>query len=99
GGQTARALCCLPAIAGHVGKRGGGLWYSTSDYVVWNGEALSHASECEPQPRIVNINRLGAALTGEVTDPPIRSLFVFCANPVTSSPNAGKIVEGMLRED
>lgn len=99
GGQTARALCCLPAIAGHVGKRGGGLWYSTSDYVVWDGEALSHASDCEDPPRIVNINRLGAALTGEANDPTIRSLFVFCANPVTSSPNAGKIVEGLLRDD
>lgn len=99
GGQTARALCCLPAIAGHVGKRGGGLWYTTSDYVVWDGEALTHASDCEAPPRIVNMNRLGAALTGEVNDPPIRSLFVFCANPVTSSPNAGKTVEGLLRED
>ena len=31
------------------------------------------------------MNRLGAALLGEVSDPPIQSLFVFCANPVTSS--------------
>ena len=99
GGQTARALCCLPAIAGHVGKRGGGLWYSTSDYVAWDGETVSRASECPPPPRIVNMNRIGAALTGEVSDPPIKSLFVFCANPVTSSPNAGKTVEGLQRED
>jgi anaerobic selenocysteine-containing dehydrogenase len=44
------------------------------------------------------MNRLGAALTGEA-DPPISSLFVYNANPVASSPNAGKIVEGLLRED
>ena len=31
---------------------------------------------------MVNMNRLGAALTGEVTDPPIMSLYVFGANPV-----------------
>ncbi|NCC31738.1 MAG: molybdopterin oxidoreductase family protein, partial [Chloroflexia bacterium] len=43
--------------------------------------------------------RLGAALTGEATDPPIKSLFVYCANPVASSPNAGLIVEGLKRED
>jgi anaerobic selenocysteine-containing dehydrogenase len=45
------------------------------------------------------MNRLGAALLGEVKDPPIMSLFVFGANPATSSPNASKIVEGLKRED
>ncbi|HEX8728940.1 MAG TPA: molybdopterin-dependent oxidoreductase, partial [Ktedonobacterales bacterium] len=88
GGQTARALACLPAIVGQIGVRGGGLAYSTSDYVRWDLEALGHASECPPTPRIVNMNRIGAALTGEVSGPPIQSLYVFCANPVTSSPNA-----------
>jgi anaerobic selenocysteine-containing dehydrogenase len=99
GGQTSRALCCLPALTGQIGKRGGGLYYSTSDYVSWNSEAVSHASACDPVPRIVNMNRIGAALTGEVSDPPIQSLFVFCANPVTSTPNSGQIVTGLLRDD
>ncbi|MFW6074941.1 MAG: molybdopterin-containing oxidoreductase family protein [Chloroflexota bacterium] len=45
------------------------------------------------------MNRIGAALTGEAQDPPIKSLFVFCANPVTSSPNAAKTVEGLMRDD
>jgi anaerobic selenocysteine-containing dehydrogenase len=99
GGQTVRAIASLPAIVGQVGVRGGGLSYSTSDYVRWDAEALGHASECRPVPRVVNMNRLGAALAGEVTDPPIMSLYVFCANPTVSTPNTGRIVEGMLRED
>ncbi len=99
GGQTVRALCCLPAVVGQIGVRGGGLSYSTSDFVRWDAEAMSHATECSPTPRIVNMNRLGAALTGEVCDPPIRSLFVFCANPVASTPNAGLIVRGLERDD
>ena len=45
------------------------------------------------------MNRLGAALLGEVTNPPVMSLYVFGANPATSSPNAGKIVQGLLRDD
>jgi anaerobic selenocysteine-containing dehydrogenase len=45
------------------------------------------------------MNRLGAALLGEVTNPPIMALYVFGANPATSSPNAGKIVEGLKRDD
>ncbi len=101
GGQTARALACLPAVVGQFGVRGGGLFYSTSDYVRWDAEAVGHAHDpaCPPTPRVVNMNRLGAALTGEASDPPIRALYVFCANPVTSTPNAGRIVEGMSRDD
>src|SRR5690242_14463588 len=99
GGQTVRAIASLPAVVGQVGVRGGGLSYSTSDYVRWDMEALGHASACPPTPRIVNMNRLGAALTGEVSDPPIMSLYVFCANPVVSTPNTGRIVEGMKRDD
>ncbi len=99
GGQTVRAIISLPAVVGQVGVRGGGLSYSTSDYVRWDAEALGHGSECPPTPRIVNMNRLGAALTGEVSDPPIMSLYVFCANPAVSTPNTGRILEGMRRED
>ncbi|WP_240695551.1 molybdopterin-dependent oxidoreductase [Candidatus Chloroploca sp. Khr17] len=99
GGQIFRALLCLPALVGQYGVRGGGLGYSTGGYATWDAEALSHRSECPPVPRVINMNRLGAALTGEVTDPPIKSLFVYCANPVASSPNAGLIVEGLKRED
>nr|BBH91319.1 molybdopterin oxidoreductase [Thermosporothrix sp. COM3] len=100
GGQTVRTLACLPAVAGHYGVAGGGLMYSTSDWVQWNKAALSHADDpaCPPVPRVLNMNRLGALLTGEA-DPPIYSLYVYNANPVASSPNAGKIVEGLQRED
>ncbi|MGZ3585110.1 MAG: molybdopterin-containing oxidoreductase family protein [Ktedonobacterales bacterium] len=97
GGQTIRALCCLPAVTGQYGVRGGGLYYSTSGYVRWDAEALGHASACPPTPRTVNMNRLGTALTGEIGDPPIQSLFVFCANPVTSSPNASLTIQGLQR--
>lgn len=99
GGQTVRALCCLPAVVGQYGVRGGGLAYSTSGYVRWDAQALGHAAECPPTPRTINMNRIGAALNGEANDPPIKSLFVFCANPVASSPNASLIVKGLQRED
>lgn len=99
GGQTIRALLALSAVGGHIGKRGGGVYYSTGGYAKWNMEAVSHRSECVPTPRVINMNRLGAALTGEAADPPVMSLYVFGANPVAASPNSGKIVEGLLRDD
>jgi anaerobic selenocysteine-containing dehydrogenase len=70
-----------------------------SGTVQWDKEAVHHWRDCPPPARTVNMNRLGAALTGEVADPPIKSLFVFGANPVASTPNAGRIIEGLKRED
>lgn len=99
GGQTARALACLSTITGQVGLRGGGLGYSTGGYVRWDRETVGRASECPPTPRSINMNRLGAALCGEVEGAPIRSLYVFCANPAAASPNTAKIIEGLRRED
>src|SRR5262249_48309172 len=99
GGQTFRALCCLPAVVGQYGVQGGGLAYSASGYSKWNAEAVGHGSECVPTPREINMNRLGAALLGEAQSPPIMSLYVFAANPVASTPNASLIVQGMQRED
>ncbi|MCK6628891.1 MAG: molybdopterin oxidoreductase family protein [Anaerolineae bacterium] len=97
GGQTVRALLTLPALTGQYGVRGGGVAYSTSGYFKWAG--VSHGENCPPPARSVNMNRLGAALTGEVTDPPIMSLYVFGSNPAAIAPNAGKIIEGLQRED
>ncbi len=96
GGQNVRALCVLPALTGQYGVPGGGLAYSTSGYLRWDAQAVNKQM---PTTRVVNMNRLGAALTGEVSDPPIRSLFVFGANPAASSPNAGLIRRGLERDD
>jgi anaerobic selenocysteine-containing dehydrogenase len=100
GGQTVRTLACLPALTGQYGLPGGGLMYSTSDWLRWKGSVVSQKRDpaCPPAPRAINMNRLGAALTGEA-DPPIYSLYVFNANPAASSPNTGKIVQGLLRDD
>jgi len=99
GGQTVRAICALPAMTAQYGVRGGGLAYSASGYLQWDSEAVGHLAECLPAGRSVNMNRLGAALLGEVDDPPIQSLFVFGSNPAAIAPNAGRVVEGLQRED
>jgi anaerobic selenocysteine-containing dehydrogenase len=99
GGQNVRAICALPALTGQYGVKGGGLAYSTSGYLQWDREAVHHWRDCPAPGRTVNMNRLGAALLGEAINPPIMALYVFGANPATSSPNAGKIVQGLRRED
>ena len=99
GGQTIRALACLPAVAGQMGIRGGGLFFSTSGHGKWDVQAVTHGRDCPPPPRDVNMIRLGANLLGEVNDPPIRSIFIFNCNPVATVPNSAKIVEGLMRDD
>jgi anaerobic selenocysteine-containing dehydrogenase len=100
GGQTVRTLACLPALTGQYGIQGGGLMYSTSDWLRWDVAAVSQHNDaaCPPTPRTLNMNRLGAILTGEA-DPPVYALFVYNANPAASTPNAGKIAEGLRREN
>jgi anaerobic selenocysteine-containing dehydrogenase len=99
GGQTVRAICALPALTGQYGTIGGGLFYSASGTLSWNSAAVNHWAECPPPARKVNMNRLGAALLGEVDDPPIKSLFVFGSNPAAIAPNAARVVAGLKRED
>ncbi len=99
GGQTVRAICALPALTGQYGKRGGGLAYSASDNLRWDAETVHYWDQCPPQVRQVNMNRLGAALLGEVDDPPIKSLYVFGSNPAAIAPNAGQVLAGLQRDD
>jgi anaerobic selenocysteine-containing dehydrogenase len=99
GGQTVRAIAALPALTAQYGVRGGGLGCSTGDYFQWDEEAINHWQKCPPAGRMVNMNRIGAALLGEVSAPPIQSLFVFGANPMVSSPNTAKVLRGLQRED
>ncbi len=100
GGQTVRALASLPALIGQYGVLGGGLGYSASGYLQWDGETANKWGEiAHPPTRIVNMNRLGAALTGEIQDPPLQSLYVFGANPMAATPNVNLIRQGLERED
>lgn len=99
GGQSFRAMLALPAITGQYGKLGGGFSYSSGGFFKWDWDLINRWDECPKPGRWVNMNRLGAALTGEIQDPPIMSLYVFAANPLGATANAGLIQKGLERED
>jgi anaerobic selenocysteine-containing dehydrogenase len=52
----------------------------------------------EPQTRIVNMNKLGEALT-EYDDPRVEMLFVYNCNPLATMPNQNRVLEGLKRHD
>ena len=100
GGQTVRALTCLPALVGAWREVGGGIlqlpiWAFP---VKWDG--LMRPDWIKPGTRVLNQWKLGAALTGELKlDPPIQSLFVYNANPAVVAPEQEKVLAGLARED
>lgn len=100
GGQTVRALACLPALVGAWRRPGGGLLQMPLWAFPVNFGALMHPELAKPGTRIVNQFLLGRALTGELElDPPITALMVYNSNPMVVCPEQGKVAAGLARED
>nr|WP_245405812.1 molybdopterin oxidoreductase family protein [Sphingobium sp. Sx8-8] len=100
GGQAVRAIACIPALVGSWRRPGGGLLQLPLWAFPVNWGTFLRPDFIEPEPRVLNQWKLGAALTGEMAlDPPIQSLMVYNANPMVMSPEQARIAEGLLRED
>jgi len=100
GGQTVRALACLPALIGSWRHVGGGLL----QLPVWafpvRWDQLMRPDLLKPGTRVLNQWRLGPALTGGLgLKPGIESLFVYNSNPVVVAPEQDKVIKGLERED
>jgi anaerobic selenocysteine-containing dehydrogenase len=100
GGQTVRALSCLPALVGAWRKPGGGILQLPIWAFPVKWDVLMRPDFIKPGTRVLNQYKLGQALTGEMAlDPPIKALFVYNSNPVIVAPEQDKIIEGLKRED
>jgi len=95
GGNAAMAVLALPAVGGKFGVRGGG--YSMSNSASWNIDRTWIGTP-EPETRLVNMNKLGRALT-EYNDPPVNVLFVYNCNPAATVPDQKRIITGLERND
>lgn len=100
GGQTIRAVCCIPALTGAWRHVGGGLMQMPLWEFPLKFDVICRPDYIPTGTRVINNLRLGQALTGEMElDPPLKSLMVWNANPVSQAPESNKIVEGLKRED
>ncbi len=100
GGQTIRAVCAIPALAGSWKHVGGGLLQMPLWEFPVHWDRVCRPDWIAPGTRVVNNLRLGRALTGEMElDPPIMSFFCYNTNPVSQAPETNKIVAGLKRED
>ena len=102
GGDTVRMATMLPIITGQWRHEGGGI----IQFPVWD-HPVKWDDVCRPDyipkgTRVINELRLGDALNDEMEEklsPPIKSLFVYNANPVSQAPEQNKMVRGLKRED
>ncbi|XOK64061.1 molybdopterin-containing oxidoreductase family protein [Paenibacillus elgii] len=97
GGMCVRTIACLPALTGQWMHRGGGAIKGNGSYLEFNKAALQRPQLRKQPARSVNMNLLGNALLE--LKPPIRSLYVYNSNPAVVAPHAGKVRQGLMRED
>ncbi len=98
GAMTVRAVTCLPALAGAWAKRGGGLLGNLATGAAIDIAPVTREDFITAPTRIVNMNKLGDALT-DPGAPPIMSLYVYHSNPAAVTPDQNKVLAGLARED
>jgi anaerobic selenocysteine-containing dehydrogenase len=101
GGMAVRTIACLPAVAGHWRRAGGGVQLSTSASFRFNSAALERP-DLSPDVRTINMIRLGDALNlpdAGVGGPPVRALVVYNSNPAAVAPDSVAVRRGLARED
>jgi anaerobic selenocysteine-containing dehydrogenase len=97
GGQALRAVAVLPAVTGAYGRRGGGALLLTAGSIDLDVSAVRRPGG-PVKRREVNHSLLGEALL-TLADPPIRGLFIAANNPAVTCPDAGRVRQGLARED
>ncbi|HVX40954.1 MAG TPA: molybdopterin oxidoreductase family protein [Gemmatimonadaceae bacterium] len=101
GGMAVRTIACLPALAGHWRRAGGGVQLSSSANFQFDKRTLERP-DLSPAVRTINMIRLGEALTTHdagVGGPPVRALVVYNSNPASVAPDRNTVLRGLARED
>ena len=108
GGTAVRAIAMLPALTGAWKHRGGGAQLSVSGAFKFDSQAIERpdlmlASPLGREARVVNMSRLGHALTelGDAPEdgPQVHALFVYNSNAAAVAPNQNAVHRGLERTD
>jgi anaerobic selenocysteine-containing dehydrogenase len=97
GGQALRSVALLPGVTGHYDAKGGGAMLLTAASCDLNYAAVRKPSG-PASTRLVNHLRLGEDLLN-MSDPPIRALYISANNPAVTCPEVHKVRKGLARED
>jgi anaerobic selenocysteine-containing dehydrogenase len=99
GAMTIRTIACLPALVGaYDGRTGAGCFAGTSTGGAFALGQVTREDFLAGPVRMVNMNRLGAALL-ELDQPPVLSLYVYHSNPAAVAPDQNAVLKGLSRPD
>lgn len=98
GAMNVRCIICLPALSGAWQQPGGGVFCGTSTGAAFPLARVTREDFMATPSRIINMNRLGTALTS-VNDPPVQGLYVYHSNPAVIAPDQNAVIQGLERED
>jgi anaerobic selenocysteine-containing dehydrogenase len=98
GGMAVRTITCIPGVTGDWRYPGGGAGYDTRGFFGIDWPALYRDDLRRASTRSLSMTRLGEGLL-EVSDPPVKALFIYASNPLASVPHQSKIRRGLERPD
>ena len=95
GAMTVRTIACLPAVSGAWQNPGGGIFIGTSTGAAFPLQKVTREDFMERPTRLVSMNQLGQALN-DLTDPPVKSLYVYHSNPAAIAPDQNAVIRGTV---
>ena len=98
GGNNVRCIDALAALAGHIGKPGGGVNYASKSLAPFLNSPEKKSQRFATQTRTFLAAKLGKFLEDE-PDPPIKAAFVAGGNPLVQSPDLFTTVQQFSKID
>ena len=93
-------LASMPALTGAWRDRGGGCSYIPKATASAVSAAPLQGEELRQGPvRRINMSQLGAALTEDELDPPVKAFVCWSSNPAAIAPDQEQVLAGLRRED
>jgi anaerobic selenocysteine-containing dehydrogenase len=99
GGQSIRAVSCLPGLVGAWRHPGGGLLEMSLWSFPMKGDEICRPDYIRPGTRVLEMPRIADILNDRQLDPPLMSMMVYNANPMSQSPDQNLIRKGLMRDD
>lgn len=98
GGNNVRCIDALASLTGHIGKKGGGVNYTSKSLAPFLNSPEKNSLESVSQSRVFLAPKLGEFLETSV-NPPIKAVFVSSGNPLVQSPDLTTTVREFSRID
>ena len=97
GWQGARAVACLPALTGNLGRAGAGL--GARHGASTHGQGLADITLPERRPPGTDVPNQMPRITEALLDRRVRVLLLLGTNMLSSFAEAGQVAEGLARQD